>query len=124
MSRLDELIAELYPDGVPYKSLGELGYFYSGLNGKVKNDFTNGNAKYITYLNVYSNIAIDTNIRDTVKIGDNENQNIVEYGDILFTGSSETPDECGMSSVLTKEPEEKLYLNSFCFGFRLKDSNL
>lgn len=38
--------------------------------------------------------------------------------DILFTGSSETPDECGMSSVLTTEPPEPLYLNSFCIGLR------
>lgn len=28
MSRLDELIQELCPDGVEYKTLGELGKFY------------------------------------------------------------------------------------------------
>ena len=124
MSKLDEMIAELCPDGVPYKPLGELGYFYGGLSGKSKDDFTNGNAKLITYMNVYSNLAIDTEISDMVKIGENEKQNTVEYGDILFTGSSETPDECGISSVLTKETNEKLYLNSFCFGFRLIDKDL
>jgi type I restriction enzyme S subunit len=124
MSRLDELIKELCPDGVPYKSLGEFGYFYGGLSGKSKDDFSNGNAKLITYMNVYSNLAVDTEISDMVKIEDNEKQNTVEYGDVLFTGSSETPDECGISSVLTKEPKEKLYLNSFCFGFRLIDKDL
>ena len=94
------------------------------LSGKSRGDFTNGNAKLITYMNVYSNIAIDIEMKDLVKIRDNEKQNTVKYGDILFTGSSETPDECGMSSVLTKETKEKLYLNSFCFGFRLNDDNL
>ena len=124
MSKLEQLIQELCPDGVEYKALGELGYLYGGLSGKSKGDFTNGNAKLITYMNVYSNIAIDIEVEDLVKIGDNEKQNTVKYGDILFTGSSETPDECGMSSVLTKETEEKLYLNSFCFGFRFYDNNL
>ena len=124
MSRLEQLIAELCPDGVPYKTLGELGYFYGGLSGKSKEDFTNGNAKFITYMNVFTNLAIDTDISDLVRIGENEKQNTVQYGDILFTGSSETPDECGMSSVLTEVSDEKFYLNSFCFGFRLKDNNL
>ena len=124
MSKLEQLIQELCPDGVEYKAIGELGYLYGGLSGKSKGDFTNGNAKLITYMNVYSNIAIDIEVEDLVKIGDNEKQNTVKYGDILFTGSSETPDECGMSSVLTKETEEKLYLNSFCFGFRFYDNNL
>jgi len=39
------------------------------------------------------------------------------YGDILFTTSSETPEEVGMSSVWMYE-KENVYLNSFCFGFR------
>ena len=36
MSRLEELIKELCPDGVEYKSLGEIGNFYGGLTGKSK----------------------------------------------------------------------------------------
>lgn len=49
MSRLEELIAELCPAGVEYKTLGELGSFYGGITGKSKDDFINGNAKFITY---------------------------------------------------------------------------
>lgn len=119
MSRLNELIQELCPDGVVYKKLEELGTFFSGLTGKSKDDFKDGNAKFITYRNVYSNPSLNMEIEDKVKIRDNEIQHIVKYGDILFTGSSETPDECGMSSVVTTEPNEKLYLNSFCFGLHL-----
>jgi type I restriction enzyme S subunit len=66
-----------------------------------------------------SNPSLKIDVLDRVKISENEKQNTVELGDVLFTGSSETPDECGMSSVLTKVSEEPLYLNSFCFGFRL-----
>jgi type I restriction enzyme S subunit len=75
-------------------------------------------------MNVYSNIALDIHPQEKVKIAEGENQNTLLYGDALFTGSSETPDECGMSSVVTKQPTEPLYLNSFCFGFRLYDVSI
>lgn len=70
-------------------------------------------------MNVFSNLAINQNDEATVKIMENEKQNTLTYGDIIFTGSSETPEECGMTSVVNIEPIEPLYLNSFCFGFRL-----
>lgn len=124
MSKLEQLINELCPEGVEYKVLGELGDFYGGLSGKSKNDFTNGNAKFITYMNVFSNLSLKIDVDAKVKIGENENQNTIQYGDVLFTGSSETIEECGMSSVLTSITDEKLYLNSFCFGFRFYDKNL
>lgn len=124
MTKLEQLIIEYCPNGVPYKSLGELGSFYGGLSGKSKDDFTDGNAKFITYMNVYSNPALNLDVTETVKIGENEKQNTILYGDVLFTGSSETPDECGVSSVLTQHTDEKLYLNSFCMGYRFDDINL
>ena len=109
---------------VDKKKLSEIGYFYGGLSGKSKSDFENGNAKFISYVNVFNNPKLNINVNDKVLINDGEKQNIVEYGDILFTGSSETSDECGMSSVLTEKTNEKLYLNSFSFGFRLNDVSL
>lgn len=118
-SKIEELISELCPNGVEFKELGELGFFYGGLSGKSKEDFSNGNAKFVTYMNIFSNIAVDTNIALFVKVDDDEKQNKIQYNDVLFTGSSETPNECGMSSVLTEKTDEVLYLNSFSFGFRL-----
>ena len=118
MSKINDLISTLCPDGVPFKRLGEIGHFYSGLSGKSKDDFKDGNAVLITYMNVYSNLELKTDVEDRVRVGENEKQNTVQYGDVLFTGSSETPDECGMSSVLTTHTDNKLYLNSFCFGYR------
>ena len=123
-SKLDELIHKYCPEGVEYKTLGNLGKFFGGITGKSKGDFTNGNAKLITYKNVYSNFALKINVEDRVKISDNEKQNILQYGDIIFTGSSETPDECGISSVVTQKTDEKLYLNSFCFFFRFNDLSI
>ena len=118
MTHIEQMIKDMCPHGVEWKSLGELGNFYGGLSGKSKEDFKDGNAKFITYLNIGNNPALCLDIEETVKIGPNEKQNTVQYGDVLFTGSSETPDECAMSSVVTEQPTEKLYLNSFCFGFR------
>ena len=43
--------------------------------------------------------------------------NKVLFGDVLFTTSSETPEEVGISSVWL-ENAENIYLNSFCFGYR------
>ena len=124
MTKIEELIKQYCPEGVEYRTLGELGIFLRGLSGKSKEDFKNGNEKFITYMNVFKNIQVDVDVTDTVKIEDGEKQNIIQYGDVLFTGSSETLDECGMSSVLTVNTDEKLYLNSFCFIYRFNDLKL
>ena len=125
MAKLDDLIKNLCPDGVEFKKLGEIGNFFSGLNGKNKNDFTkDGNSFFVPYMNVYQNLSVNLEQLQRVQINDGERQNILQVGDILFTGSSETANECGISSVLTCEPEKNLYLNSFCFGLRLNDEKI
>ena len=45
----------------------------------------------------------------------NESQNTISYGDVLFTLSSETPEETGIGCVYLGS-SGKYYLNSFCFG--------
>ena len=124
MTKINNLIKQYCPDGVEFKTLEELGKFYTGLSGKTKKDFENGNCKYVTYKNIYNNPALDTDIEDKVFIKLEEKQNAIKYGDILFTASSETPDECGFSSVVTTPINETIYLNSFCFGYRLNNNNL
>lgn len=100
--------------------LNDLGTTYAGIMGKDKNDFGSGKA-FITYMNIYSSSEINLDKCGRVKIDDGENQNKVKYGDIFFTTSSETPDEVGISSVLLDKNATDLYLNSFCFGFRLNN---
>jgi len=109
---------------VTWMKMSEIGDFYGGLSGKSKSDFENGNSKYVTYMNVYKNLSLNIHTNDMVKIAKGEKQNTIQQGDVLFTGSSETPDECGMSSVVTEEISEPIYLNSFCFGFRPYDKSL
>lgn len=101
--------------------LGEISSSFTGLSGKTKNDFGSG-YKYITYKNVFFNSYVNINDVEYVEIKTNENQNKLQYGDILFTTSSETPEEVGMSSVFLYRGDDIFYLNSFCFGFRPKNS--
>ncbi len=104
---------------VEWKKLGEIGSYFGGLTGKTKDDFTDGNAKFITYMNVFANPSLNVTTAGTVRISKGEKQNKIQKGDILFTGSSETPDEAGMSCVVTEDLNEDFYMNSFCFGLRL-----
>ena len=97
-------------------SFAKLGTSYSGLSGKSAQDFGSGKP-FITYLNVYSNNIINDKDFQYVSIKDGEKQNVVEYGDVLFTLSSETPEEVGIGSVYLSK--EKVYLNSFCFGIHI-----
>lgn len=124
MSRIDELIAEHCPDGVQEIVLGDIAQSVSGLSGKSKQDFTDGNSRFVTYKNVFNNLQVDIEKSEFVQIGSDERQNCLQLGDVLFTASSESADELGMSSVVVVEPSEPLYLNSFCFALRFENPNL
>ncbi|HFI0804342.1 TPA: restriction endonuclease subunit S, partial [Streptococcus suis] len=104
-----------YTDAWELRPLGEIGNTYTGLSGKTKDDFGHGDGRFVTYMNVFSNPISLPEMVEAVEI--DESQNTVRYGDVLFTTSSETPEEVGMSSVWL-ENTENTYLNSFCFGFR------
>ncbi|MCX5711734.1 MAG: restriction endonuclease subunit S [Candidatus Omnitrophica bacterium] len=100
--------------------MGKLGKTYGGLSGKSKDDFQNGECPYIPFLNILNNPVIDTQYFDYVNLKPEENQNRAQKGDLFFNGSSETPEEVGMCSVLLDDVPN-LCLNSFCFGFRLNN---
>ena len=110
-----EIRFEGFTDDWEQRKLGEVGETYTGLSGKSKDDFGHGSGKFITYMNVFSNPVASPNMTEAIEIDDSQNK--VRFGDVLFTTSSETPDEVGMSSVWL-ENAENTYLNSFCFGYR------
>lgn len=97
------------------RKLGDMGTTYGGLSGKTKDDFGHGEARFVPYTNVFDNPIGDPSRLEAVEI--DQGQNLVLKGDALFTVSSETPDEVGMSSVWPSDLDN-LYLNSFCFGYR------
>ena len=104
-----------FTDDWEQRKLGEMGSTFTGLSGKTKEDFGHGDAKFITYMNVFSNPIADLQMTETVEI--DSKQNCVKAGDVFFTTSSETPEEVGMSCVMP-ENADNTYLNSFCFGYR------
>ena len=114
-SNVPEIRFKGFTDAWEQRKLGEVGKTYSGLSGKTKDDFGHGEAKFVTYMNVFSNSVCLPNMTEAVEIDDKQNK--VLFGDVLFTASSETPEEVGMSSVWL-ENAENIYLNSFCFGYR------
>ena len=105
-------------EAVEWKTLGEVAELYTGLSGKNKEHFKKGNAPYVTYKNIFENLAVDSSILEMVRIEADERQHSIKYGDILITGSSENIEEVGMASVVTFHPETGIYLNSFSFGIR------
>ena len=104
-----------YMEKFPKESISSLGYIYSGLSGKTKKDFNHGTGHYITYININRNLV--SNIEGINAIELDNKQNLVKKGDILFTLSSETPEEVGLASVWLYDLPNT-YLNSFSFGFR------
>ena len=117
---LNDSLYKRYGDSIR-TTFAKLGYSYSGLSGKSAEDFGTGKP-FIPYLNVYSNNIVNENDYQYVRINDGEKQNIVQYGDVLFTLSSETPEEVGVGSVYLGIDE--VFLNSFCFGFHIENKEL
>ena len=97
--------------------LEELGSIYGGLTGKSKVDFGTGDARYVTFMNIMANVVLDCALFESVDVKSTESQNEVAKGDLFFNGSSETPEEVGLCSVLEEETQN-VFLNCFCFGFR------
>jgi len=101
--------------------LGDLGSTFGGLTGKSSKDFGDGNSSFVTFMNVMSNVVLNNQGTEKVRIGNGERQSQLLEGDVIFNGSSETPEEVGFGSAVPTELSG-IYLNSFCFGFRRKDT--
>lgn len=114
-AKVPELRFAGFADDWEERKLGELGSTFTGLTGKTKEDFGHGDAKFVTYMNVFQNAVASLEQLDSVEIDPKQNE--VKKGDVFFTTSSETPEEVGISSVW-KYTYDNVYLNSFTFGYR------
>lgn len=112
--------------GKPWREarLREAGSTYGGLSGKTKDDFGHGSATYVTFMEVMQSARLRGERLERVTVGASENQNRVKRGDLLFNGSSETPEEVALSAVVDFDPSPTTFLNSFCFGYRLNRHDL
>ena len=97
-------------------SFSDIGEDYSGLSGKSAEDFGSGKP-YITYVSIYANNFVEDDCCGKVSVKRDEKQSVVQKGDMLFTLSSETPEEVCYGAVYSGNSTET-YLNSFCFGVR------
>ena len=103
-------------------ALSEIGKTYGGLTGKTGADFGEGQARYISFLDVLEQVTVTWRRFDHVRVSISESQNRVASDDVLFNATSETPEDLAMGSMVLVDSDE-LYLNSFCFGFRITDRN-
>jgi type I restriction enzyme S subunit len=104
-------------------TLEDNGKTYGGITGKFKKDFGIGDAFYIPFLNIMYNTLIDPEYKERVNIIPSEQQNLVKKGDVFFNGSSETSEELGYCSFLQSDLNT-VYLNSFCFGYRIQSTGI
>lgn len=106
--------------------LKDLGYMYSGLTGKSGDDFRcddeTKTKPYVPFTNVLNNTVVDNDSFNYVAMRDNEQQNQVKTGDLLFLMSSEDYESIAKSAVVLGNPGE-VYLNSFCRGLRITNHN-
>lgn len=100
--------------------LRDAGGTYGGLVGKSKDDFGTGHATFVTFMEVMAGARLGGRRLERVSVRPNERQNRVLRGDVLFNGSSETPEEVALAAVVDFDPTPTTYLNSFCFGYRLR----
>ncbi|NCC01903.1 MAG: restriction endonuclease subunit S [Clostridia bacterium] len=113
--RESRLVLGSFPLSWEQRKLGDIGETYTGLSGKTKEDFGHGDGEFVTYMNVFSNSVSNLQMTEPIEIDNNQRK--VQFGDVFFTTSSETPEEVGMSSVWLGNTDNT-YLNSFCFGYR------
>ena len=118
MSKIDELIKEYCPDGVDLFKLSDISTQYSGMHGVSNKWADSGNCKFIDYMNVYKNIKTKTNDFKYATV-QSLSQNTAQYGDVLFTSASETPDECALSSVIQDEVESGVFIDDHLFAIRI-----
>ena len=102
--------------------IGHVGLTYAGLSGKRKSDFGNGTARYVSFLGVLGNVVVGARHTEHVRVAAGESQNLVFRDDLLFNGTSETPSDLAMCAVMGAQLDG-VYLNSFCFGLRIRDQN-
>ena len=104
MSKLDELIKELCPDGVEYKRLGEIGTLIRG-NGLQKKDFTKSGVGCIHYGQIYTHYGVYA--KQTISFVSEQTAKKlkkVEPGDLIITSTSENvEDVCKCVAWLGKE---------------------
>ena len=106
------------PEDWDANQFGECGSIHGGLSGKSSQDFfQDANCQFVTFVSVMNAVVINSESLSRVQVEEGERQFEVQKGDLVFNGSSETPEEVAMASV-SEELGPRVFLNSFCFALR------
>lgn len=92
------------------KQIGEIGYFKtSGVDKVIKPD--EHIVRLVNYMDVYSSVRIDKGfyLSETSATQHEIDAFDLKKGDVLFTPTSETPDDIGHSSVVIEDLDNTLY---------------
>ncbi len=100
-----------YPSDWEIRRMGEIGEFKtSSVDKKIKDD--EKVIKLLNYMDVYNNSFITNHNIEYMEVTAKESQinnNDLRKGDILFTPTSETPDDIGHSAMVVEDLENTLY---------------
>jgi type I restriction enzyme S subunit len=93
MSRIDDLIAKLCPEGVEYKEIGGFGELVRG-NGMPKSDFVDSGVGCIHYGQIYTHYGIWTaDTKSFISAEKAERLAKVDPGDLVITNTSENVED-------------------------------
>lgn len=107
----------------PYIKLKYLGNLQNGISAE-KDKFESGNGTFVNYGDVYNNIVIPENPIGVIDLTDSESKTYsLKKGDILFTRTSETIEEVGISSVCLKDYPNSAF-SGFVIRFRPYEDNM
>lgn len=81
-SNVPEIRFKGFTDAWEQRKLGDMGSTFNGLSGKTKDDFGHGEAKFITYMNVFSNPIADLTMTESIEI--DKKQKSVKAGDVFL----------------------------------------
>ena len=119
MSRLAELIAQLCPDGVEYRPLGEIGSFVRG-GGLQKTDFVEQGKPCVHYGQIHTRFGIF--IEEAVAlVSDAQYDRLkrADYGDLLIATTSEDDEAVGKATAWLGSGEVAISGDMFYFRHSL-----
>jgi type I restriction enzyme S subunit len=117
--RIDALIAELCPDGVDVKTLGEVGQFVRG-NGLQKKDFVDDGVGCIHYGQIYTTYGTSAAVtRSFVSPARADQLRKAHPGDLVIATTSENDEDVGKAVAWIGESPIAISGDSYVYSHRL-----
>ena len=120
MSRLADLIAQLCPDGVEYRALGDVGVFVRG-GGLQKADFVEAGMPCVHYGQIHTRFGTSTTKAiSSVSEAQFARLKHAEYGDLLIATTSEDDEAVGKATAWLGDGEVAISGDMFYYRHNLE----